>query len=73
MSKQYKEYSEGDLVVIDEVIKNKIGDNLKPTGTIVGVHGSDVSVLLENGDIWTGSTGKIQKQKRETSHGKKEN
>ena len=60
-----KKIKEGDVVVITQTLKNKIGEEIQPIGTVVGIYGDDVSVILENSDIWTGSLKFVFKQEKE--------
>ena len=60
-----KKIKEGDVVVITQTLKNKIGEEIQPIGTVVGIYRDDVSVILENSDIWTGSLKFVFKQEKD--------
>ena len=57
-----KKLKEGDVVIITQALKNKLGDEVQPMGTVIGVYGDQILVILENCDIWVGSLKFVYKQ-----------
>lgn len=57
-----KKLKEGDVVIVTQALKNKVGEEIQPIGTVIGVYGDQVLVLLESCDIWTGSSKYVYKQ-----------
>lgn len=57
-----KKIKEGDVVTITQAIKSMLGTEVQPIGTVVGVFGDQLTVLLGNNDIWIGSAKFVFKQ-----------
>jgi hypothetical protein len=47
------------VVKVRKPLKNKIGEVIESIGTIYHIFGSDVHVLLSNGDIWSGTVSEV--------------
>ena len=47
---------EGTVVTVSVKLDQRVRERATSTGTIISIHGQDITVLFEDGNIWMGTT-----------------